>query len=180
LQIPQFAYCSLLRIMQLSVSTTGDGHMNPVAQKFFRDVVLPYAGTECLIWPFAIDAKGYGRMHHEGRNVRVSRLVCLMIHGAPPAGRNFAAHSCGKGSSGCVAPRHMSWKTPKENLDDAVAHGTAAIGEKNPSAKLTAAQAREIYQSSADRVDLALLYGVSTSTISGIRNGRFWRSVTAA
>jgi hypothetical protein len=153
--------------------------MNPLAQKFFRDVVLPYAGAECLTWPFATDAKGYGRMFFEGRNQRVSRLVCLKVHGEPQTPKHFAAHSCGKGSSACVAPTHMSWKTPKENSDDAVAHGTAAIGEKHPAAKLTSDQARHIFQSKADRVDLALLYGVSTSTISGIRSGRYWRSVTA-
>lgn len=108
---------------------TGNGEV----QRYFREVVLPYEGTECLIWPFGCCPRGYGRLKYEGRQIIASRLICEIVNGPPLTPELQAAHSCGKGHLGCVNPGHLSWKTPAANQADRIIHGTygrrrAAIG----------------------------------------------------
>lgn len=93
------------------------------ALRFYQDTVLAYDGDECLIWPFST-TRGYGQLRYEGRPQIVSRLVCMEAHGEPPDETYQAAHSCGKGNLGCVAKRHLSWKTQSENEADKKEHGT--------------------------------------------------------
>jgi hypothetical protein len=96
--------------------------------RFFREVVLPCQGDACLIWPFNRDRNGRGVLMVGGLPRRVSRLACEAAHGPAPSERHESAHSCGKGHEGCVNPKHVRWKTPKENNADKRAHGT--IGRK--------------------------------------------------
>lgn len=95
-----------------------------VAQTYFYDVVIPYPGDECLFWPFARSANGYGSLHWHGREEGTHRLACMFAHGPAPEGRNYAAHSCGNGHLGCVNPRHLRWATQKENMLDKIAART--------------------------------------------------------
>jgi len=93
-------------------------------KRYFQDVVLSYEGNECLIWPFARNAKGYGIM----RGGIVSRIVCERANGPPPTPEHQAAHSCGKGHEACCTKRHLSWKTQTENNADKLIHGTSRRG----------------------------------------------------
>jgi len=93
------------------------------AQKFLREVVLPYDGTECLIWPFAKTKKGYAQIGIDGKTRLVSRVVCEKAHGPSPSPRHHAAHNCGHGYDACVARRHLAWKTPAENEAEKRDHG---------------------------------------------------------
>lgn len=111
--------------------------------KFVNDVVLPYQGDDCLMWPYS-RTKGYAMMIQSKRTIYISRLVCEARNGLPPSPDHQAAHSCGKGHLGCVTPRHLSWKTRKENMADTVPHGTHKRGERHPLAKLNGDQVREI------------------------------------
>lgn len=148
------------------------------AQLFLRDIVLNYRADDCLLWPFATDAKGYGRMHYRGKNERVSRVVCLLIQGDPPTPSHQAAHICGKGSIGCVTPNHLVWKTPKENSEDAILHGTSNAGERHRSAKLTEKDVLEIRKRPASmRTELAQEFGVSACTISQILHRSTWKHI---
>lgn len=91
------------------------------AAPFYRDVVVPYDGDECLIWPYARTPAGYGVL--DGHKIKVvSRRLCEEAYGPPPTPKHHAAHSCGNGHLGCVTRRHLSWKTPKENGADRIAH----------------------------------------------------------
>ena len=81
------------------------------AKRYFAEVVLPYQGDGCLIWPFATTA-GYGRLDDK----LVNRLVCEAEHGPPPFPKAEAAHSCDVRA--CVARKHLHWATRKENEDD--------------------------------------------------------------
>lgn len=79
----------------------------------------------CLIWPFFRNATGYAYCRSEDRkSFLVSRYVCILKHGEPPDKGMEAAHTCGKGSSGCVNPLHIRWATQEENNADKVLHGT--------------------------------------------------------
>lgn len=149
------------------------------AQRYFREVVLAYDGDECLIWPFALSAKGYGKLLHKGKNRVVSRLVCEHVSGPPPSLIHQAAHSCGKGHEACVTKRHMGWKTPKGNSEDAIAHGTSNAGERHAHAKLRAADVLAIRRREANerRIDLATEFGVDASTISQVIHRTTWKHI---
>jgi len=151
------------------------------ALEFFIDVVLPYTEDDCLIWPFSRTSEGYARVWHEGRLVSVHRLACERIHGPPPTDKHEAAHSCGNGHLGCVNPRHLSWKTRKENEADKILHGTIACGKRHGSSKLTADDVREIQNliGTMKQFDLAKIFGISQSTISDIKRGKLWRHLKA-
>lgn len=120
------------------------GHTNRGdARRFFLEVVLPYDGTDCLIWPYS-DKQGYGQLREGDRPHTVSRLVCIEVNGPPPHPDDEAAHSCGRGVDGCVTKRHLSWRTPVQNQSDRLRHGTHNRGERHAQAKFTEADIREI------------------------------------
>lgn len=97
---------------------------NGEALRYFYDVVSSYQGNDCLIWPFSKDKHGYGQLMLQGKRKIVSRLSCEIENGPPPAPNLDAAHSCGNGHLGCCSRKHMRWATRKENVADAIAHGT--------------------------------------------------------
>lgn len=150
------------------------------ASAYYRDVVIPYAGNECLIWPYSC-VDGYGVLWRDGMSRRVSRLVCEETKGPPPTPQHESAHSCGKGHIGCVTKGHLSWKTPKENSEDKIIHGTSGRGEKNAMAKLTEDQALEILSLRGKEMTKATAtrFGVSTSAIEAIQSGRNWACLSS-
>jgi hypothetical protein len=90
----------------LGGGTTAHGE----AIRYFNDVVLPYDGDECLMWPYAKGSRGYGIVCIDGIKRIIGRLLCAECNGPPPTPKHEAAHSCGKGKEGCVTKRHLSWK----------------------------------------------------------------------
>lgn len=159
-------------------------HGDPVAGRapnggpirFIHEVALSHVGNGCLIWPFGKNAYGYAQVRADGNMAIASRYVCELAHGAPPTPEHEAAHSCGKGREGCIAPGHLDWKTSAENKADMLAHGTHNRGERNYGAKLTEANVREIIDrkgiESLGR--LAARFGVVRQTISLIHSGKNW------
>lgn len=143
--------------------------------RHLKDTVLTYIGDDCLLWPFACCA-GYGAVVLDGRLTLVSRVVCEVMHGPAPTPRHEAAHSCGKGHLGCVTPSHLSWKTPKENQSDRLAHGTHGRGERNSRAKLSAEQVRGIRALRGDytQSQLSKMFGVTWRTVSAIQRRKTW------
>jgi hypothetical protein len=144
--------------------------------RFFKEVVMPYEGVDCLVWPYARCSNGYGRVWKDDRLQGVHRLVCEETHGPPPTAQHEAAHSCGKGHEGCVTKGHLSWKTPKENQADKFSHNTHNRGERHPMAKLTEPDVREIrsLQGKERQHVTAKRFGVSRNSVSNIQNGRTW------
>lgn len=90
------------------------------------DAAIIAADNQCMIWPFGRSSWGYAYIRLQKRQVRVSRLICTLVHGPAPSPKHHAAHSCGKGSSGCISGNHLRWATPKENIEDQKQHGTFA------------------------------------------------------
>jgi hypothetical protein len=149
------------------------------AMRYYNEIVLPYDGDECLLWPYLKTPAGYGRMYvRPGRIEVVSRLLCREANGEPPTSKHDAAHSCGKGHLGCVTKRHLQWKTQIENAADKLLHGTDGRGEKHPLAKLTEAQVREIRAATIPQKTLAAKFGVNRSTICQIKSGQRWGWLT--
>lgn len=146
--------------------------------KFINETVLPYVGDECLIWPFS-RTKGYAAMGGKGQTVYVSRLVCEHRNGPPPSPAHQAAHSCGNGHRGCVTPRHLSWKTRKENMADCVGHGTHKRGERHPLVKLNADQVRQIraLRGAMSQTAIGARFGVTQSLVGMIQRRTIWKSL---
>ena len=118
------------------------------AARLFAEAALKYEGDDCLFWPFSGGGNGYGRIQWGDKRRYVHQLACEAANGPRPTFYHHAAHECGNGSKGCCNPRHMSWKTRKENEADKLRHGTHQFGERNCQAKLTeanVAELRELY-----------------------------------
>lgn len=149
---------------------------NGEPERFYLDVALPYAGGECLLWPYARTSAGYGLMRVAGENIAVHRRVCEAVHGPAPSAEHEAAHSCGRGHDGCVSPLHLRWATGAENQADRLAHGTASLGTKHPRAKLTEADVRLIraQAGSMTNTELAAAFGVTKQNITSILKGSTW------
>lgn len=157
------------------------GRVSPgLSKSYIRDVVLTFAGEGCLHWPYLLNDNGYARITDKsGGTELVSRRVCEMVHGPAPSADHYAAHSCGQGHEGCVNPKHLRWATPSENQMDRIAHGTHGLGERNPMAKLTADQVRQIRtMQHLGSPKVSRQFGVSEGAILMIWRGKTWASVS--
>jgi len=134
---------------------------------------VAYEGDNCLIWPFSVDRDGYGNFGFEGRSLYAHRWMCAQANGPKPTPTHHAAHECGNGHRGCVNPRHLIWKTPKENARDRLKHGTARCGSGRRPCKLTDKQVAEILalKGKKTHLELAALYNVTDSQIRKIHKG---------
>ena len=153
----------------------GGGSFYGEAAQFYRDVVLPHHGTECLIWPYARMGNGYAELRVDGRARLVHRMVCIAVHGEPPTPKHEAAHSCGRGHDACVNSDHLRWATPAENIQDQILHGTRHRGDRTGTSRLSADDVRAIR--AAERVTYAELgrrYGVSEATVRDAVSRRTW------
>lgn len=146
------------------------------ALQWLSGIAVRQHGNECLFWPFAKGAAGYGYVTISGKGRLVHRLVCAATHGGPPTMKHEAAHLCGNGHKGCVNPTHLIWKTRAENDADKILHGTTNRGERAPTAKLSEGDVLEIrgLSGAVTQSALAERFGVSQGTISEIQNRKKW------
>ena len=122
-------------------------HGNPLAEKpraprsphgvplAWLESHVRHEGGECLTWPFSRSGGGYGNVWLNKKVKLAHRVMCERAHGPPSTPIHDAAHSCGKGHEGCCNPKHLSWKTKKENQADRRLHGTASSRRKEPQAR---------------------------------------------
>lgn len=107
----------------------------------------------------------------------VHRLVLEAFEGPCPADME-GCHGDGNPANNHLG--NLRWDTDKGNAADRLKHGTDAIGENNPAAKLTEVGVQDIKRriASGDADDaIAGDYGVSPYTIKNIRNKNIWRHV---
>jgi hypothetical protein len=135
-----------------------------LADAFASDV------KDCILWPFAVrKSSGYGafdiKVSGKSTSVDVHRYVCEIANGATTPGMQ-AAHECGVKL--CVNPKHLYWATPKENMEDAKAHGTLRGGGRYRQ-KISKAEAISIVRSTESHLALARKYGVDPSYIGRLR-----------
>lgn len=145
------------------------------------NTAVTYDGDECLIWPFGRHKDGYAQGRYPGySSCRADRIICELVHGAPPSDDHQAAHSCGKGRYGCVNPKHLRWATPAENEADKLIHGTIVRGSRHKNAKLTEGDVTAIRAmlGRATHEDIAAIYGVTRSTVSLVASGATWSWLT--
>lgn len=164
-------------------------HGNPLFTKFDRAVEgaprsfmesIPMTGEGCVTWPFATNGSGYAQINiGNGKKALVSRIICERKNGPPPSSVHQAAHECGKGHKGCIAPWHLTWKLPIENAADLDVHGTRRIGDDCPYAKLTSADVLVI-RALANVIPqhrIGKRFGISQTGVSKIILRKIWASV---
>lgn len=147
----------------------------------FLKQATSYDGEDCLIWPYARLKNGHAVINIGGKVKIVSRLVCESANGQPPSPKHEAAHSCGNGHLGCIAPKHLRWATRLENERDKFIHGTTNRGERSPMAKLTECSVREIRKRLDAGIRMAQVareFGISPSAVLNVKTGRNWWFVT--
>lgn len=137
---------------------------------------LSYNGDECLIWPFS-NRRGYASVYVEGKVETASRFVCERVHGPPPFAAADAAHSCGNGHVGCIAPGHLRWATRLENAGDTITHGRTTRGVKNAMAKLTDSDVLEIraLRGRMSEREVGERFNISAAHAGAIMRRRAWR-----
>ena len=152
-------------------------------QRFWR-YVLPEPNSGCWLWDGAQDAKGYGRIGRRGRGSgqAFATHLALKIDGRPVPPGYCACHRCDNPS--CVNPAHLFIGTNAENLADMRAKGRAAVGERHPSAKLSARAVAEIRAEllsggRGTQRAVARRLGLSEQQVSKIAHGKAWRDENA-
>lgn len=96
-------------------------------RKWLDEVAIPYEGNECVAFPFSKDRHGYGRINLNGKYVGAHVYVAERCLGPKPTERHEVCHSCGNGDEACVTKGHMYWGTRKDNVQDAIEHGTFSM-----------------------------------------------------
>jgi len=130
---------------------------------------------ECIVWPFARDINGYGRMTTNNliRSALVHRVACAERNGLPPSDCVAALHLCS--NPPCMNYRHLAWGTQRANMQQASSENRMRFGEGHGGHKLTSQQVieiRDVYASgTASHRSLAEQYGCSHTAIGKIVNG---------
>jgi len=127
--------------------------------------------------------KGYERvglsMGKRKRQPTVQILVWEAFNGRRPEGMQVC-HNDGDNRNNTLS--NLRLDTRKNNCADRRKHGTENLGEKCGTSKLTNEQALEIYQRSwSDQeklADIAREFGIGPNTVSAIKNGQNWSSIT--
>lgn len=120
-----------------------------------------------------------GRMHP------ATRICRYLTTGEWPAGDMDVCHTCD--NPPCVNPAHLWLGTTLENIQDCVrkgrARGGGMRGERNPMAKVSDDQVREILARTASgerHSDIAADYGISHTMVYRYSVGELRKDVTAA
>jgi hypothetical protein len=137
---------------------------------------VSYAGDDCLPYPFARIADGYGQLGYMGEMWRAHVLMCTLAHGPAPSPQHESAHNCLNGHDGCCNPRHLEWKTRVENQADRYKYGQRISKRNKPRVKLTLAQVEEIrrLQGQETQQSLADRFGCSRTNIIMVQKGETW------
>ena len=134
---------------------------------------------KCWLWQGTPNRDGYGclqrRLDGRHRHLLTHRLAFLFRTQRNLATTVVLRHSCDVRL--CCNPAHLLPGTHNDNVQDRVARGRSATGERNGRAKLTAADIpliRARLRAGETVTILGRLYGVDHGVIAAIRDKRAW------
>lgn len=153
--------------------------LRPAIERFWKKVAR-LGPDDCWLWTAALYGNGYGHFYiGDGRfaPAHVFSLELALGRRLLPGMRGL--HTCD--NRPCVNPAHLFEGTQRDNIRDMIAKGRgnlqngAQAGERNPRAKITAAEAEEIRALSWMRQkDIAVLYGITQGVVSKIVRREIW------
>lgn len=152
----------------------------PLAERFWEKA--DRRGPHCWNWTASKTRSGYGKITVDGKTVVASRLSWELSSGQKLSAEVMVCHRCD--NPACVNPGHLFLGDATMNMRDMVSKGRHGAfsrpgwnsGEKNGRARLNISDAAEIRSrhSTAGTKRLAADYGVSTSLIRQIMQGKIW------
>ncbi|MEU1443270.1 HNH endonuclease signature motif containing protein [Streptomyces mirabilis] len=139
---------------------------------------MRWQDVPCREWSGATTERGYGARRYKGQTWLAHRAEWDKKMGAVPEGIQVL-HRCD--NRPCREIRHLFLGTVQDNMQDMVAKGRQARGEKNGHAILTAAQVIEMRARKAaggvTQRALAAEYGVSEQAVCDVIKRRRWAHV---
>lgn len=140
-----------------------------IANQFYKGKVLKqfFNATGYKMVRFGFDGKKYSS--------QVGRLVLLAFVGRPER-NELCCHNDSNPKNNKI--ENLRWGTQKDNMKDRMSRGKYLKAEKHFMAKLSNKEVMEIYNSDDLGIFLAKKYNTSPNTISRIRNGKLWKSIT--
>jgi hypothetical protein len=140
---------------------------------------------ECWEWERSCYSNGYGRFDIAVQKVAKPRSIALMTHRVAYflTNKNLpdnmcVCHSCDNPK--CCNPDHLFLGTQVENLNDMIAKGRKAVGEKVNFAKLKESEVveiRRLYAAGLTQQAIAAKFKVGRPGISHIVNRVSWKHV---
>lgn len=146
--------------------------MTPRERLHFYSMPEPNSG--CRLWLMSVGSHGYGTLQVDGVEWLAHRLAWTLSNGPIPHGMEVC-HKCDVRP--CIEDNHLFLGTRADNVSDMVRKGRGSRGEDHTSAKLTAAQVRDLRTEIGTHTSLEPKYGISRTNISLVRRGIAYRSV---
>lgn len=139
---------------------------------------MPHNGTFERILRQTPTKKGYvscGLYKNKKRgSFLIHRLIAITYIPNP---ENLPEVNHKKGDKKDNRPCAIEWSTHDDNISHAVENSLIQKGEKCHRSKLTEKQVLEIRESSLMQKDLAMIYKISTTSISGIKRRLYWTHI---
>lgn len=112
-------YLRLRRTGKTDATSTSKGEV----KRFLDGVAITYDGDDCLEFPYSRSRSGHGHVSKRAFGTGEAHVyVAVAVHGQKPTDKHEVCHSCG--NPPCVNPKHLRWGTRKDNVQDAIRHGT--------------------------------------------------------
>jgi hypothetical protein len=144
--------------------------------------------TGCWEWTAARDSKGYGRTYfHPLRKYFAAHRAMWIAEYGPIRPGLLVCHRCD--NPPCINPEHLFLGTPADNTKDMMQKGRHRKrayypkGSDHAMAKLDEVGVRKLYElhrRGIVRKEIALIMGVSPSTVKAIVTGRLWTHLKPA
>jgi hypothetical protein len=145
------------------------------AKKIIIDRCTFEPNTGCWLWMMSVNHKGYGRLRFKRRLWKAHRLSYLAFRG--PLEDLNVCHTCDIPS--CVNPDHLWLGTQMENVQDMYKKNRSnhAVGERSPTAKLTASDVIEIRTSGINYREAMEKYDIGHALYYQIVKRRLWKHI---
>lgn len=132
---------------------------------------------ECWNWLHSRKTAGYGKLSFRRSDFGAHRIAFFLTHGRAPVDL-CVCHSCD--NKLCCNPCHLFLGTFQDNNADFNRKGLHVKGEKVKTAKLTeemVKMARKMRKEGIASRNIALIFGVSKTTICEAISGRQWKHI---
>jgi len=153
---------------------------NMTREEEFMRFVFPEPMSGCWLWVGAVKKSGHGKLKVNKKYIQAHRFSYALFNKMEIPDGMVVRHKCDV--SCCVNPSHLEIGTQADNLKDMHIRNRnkQPFGERHSSAKLKTSNVVEIkiaFINGARVVDLMKKYNMSSSALSGIRDGTKWKRV---